>query len=119
MKVKLFSILMMAMVLFVACEDESNEVCENPDAVCPDGTDIQASACCDEDDCYWVYKGNNYDCDGENCTSAINTIVADACVSGINLKSGSDNKDLEQLKAELAALTQKLLLEARACADCE
>ena len=119
MKTKLFALMLMASVAFVSCDDDddSDEFCENPEATCPDNTAIDATACCTDKDCYWTYKGEEYDCDGDNCTSALNAIVQDACAAGLPAMKSAD-MSLEQLKAEMGAITQKLLAEARACSGC-
>ncbi len=107
------------MLAFVGCaEDESDEFCENPEAACPDDTAIDASACCTSSNCYWTYNGTDYPCSGTNCNAVLNTIITDACVAGVNMKSG--DVDLAALKAQMEAVTEKLLAEARAsCADCK
>ncbi|SMO65169.1 hypothetical protein SAMN06265379_10485 [Saccharicrinis carchari] len=119
MKTKLIFTLMLAILAFVACsEDESGEFCENPGATCPDDTAIDASACCTSSSCYWTYKGTDYPCNGTNCNAVTASIITDACVAGVNLKSWDG--DLASLQAQMEAVTEKLLAEARAsCADCK
>ncbi|WP_066632252.1 hypothetical protein [Labilibacter marinus] len=118
MKTKIISMMLMAMFLFVACEEEEpNSFCENPEAVCPDDTEIEANACCTSTSCYWTYKGVDKPCDGKDCADVRNEIITDACLAGVNMKSW--NGDLDALDAELKAVTDKLLEEARvSCADC-
>lgn len=118
MKTKLFVLMMLCMVTFVACEDdESDEFCNNPEATCPDDSAIDATACCTDKNCYWTYNDTKYECDGDDCSAVLNTIVSDACAAGITTMKSAD-MSLEQLKAELQAVTQKLLAEARACSGC-
>ncbi len=119
MKTKLFFIMMLAMLAFVGCtEEESDEFCSNPEAACPDLTAINASACCTSASCYWTYLGTDYPCKGTDCGSVRTVIISDACVAGVNLKSWDG--DLAALDAQMKAVTDRLLAEARAsCADCK
>ncbi len=119
MKKKVFALMMLFAVILISCgEEESDEFCENPEASCPDGTAIDATACCTDADCHWTYNSTDYECDGDDCSSVLDLIIENACteeVSSVNLKSG---KTLAELKAELASVTQKLLAEARAASGC-
>lgn len=115
---------MLAMLAFVGCtEDESDEFCQNPEAECPDdNSEIEASACCTSSDCYWTYKGVDKPCNGmdekDPCKKVRAEIINLACGSGTSLKSW--NGDLATLDAQMKAVTEKLLAEARAsCADCK
>ena len=119
MKTKLFYLLLLFVVTFTACEEdkESDEFCSNPEAECPDGTEIEASSCCTNTGCYWTYEGTDIECDGTDCSDVLDEIVNDACVAPAGTTK-STNADLEQLKAELAMVTQQLLAEARQAAAC-
>ncbi len=118
MKLKLIAFALLGALFMASCtESESDEFCENPDAVCPDDTAIEASSCCTDQQCYWQYNGTTYNCDGDNCTSVINQIVADACVASANGEQ-LNVEDIEVLKLQMRAVTQKLLVEARGAAGC-
>lgn len=118
MKAKLNLLVAMAFLVLGACtETTSDEFCNDPGATCPDNSQIEATSCCTDTDCYWVYNGSKYNCDGDDCTAAINTIVNSACINAsINFDLNVD--DYEQLKAQMQALTSQLLLEARAASGC-
>ncbi len=118
MKTKLTLLFTLLVFVLASCSDsESDEFCENPDAKCEDNTAIEASSCCTDQDCYWMYNGVKYDCDGEDCKEAIDAIVTSACVSA---SAGFDVeiKDYGFLKAQMQAVTSKLLIEARSASGC-
>lgn len=104
---------------FVSCtEVNSDEFCQNPDAKCPDTSAIEATSCCTSQSCYWLYDGKKYECNGQDCSAAINTIVSSACASAY-ADIDITIKDYDLLRAQLQAVTDKLLLEARAASGCE
>jgi hypothetical protein len=119
MNSKLIALLMFGVLVLGSCtETESDEFCNNPNASCPDESTIEATSCCTDSDCYWLYNGAQYDCDEDDCTTAISTIVASACASatsGIDLSI----KDFDVLRAQLQSVTDQLLIEARAASGCE
>lgn len=121
MRTKLFALMMLFGVAFVACEEETEEVCEAADAECTDGTSIDATACCTDEDCYWTYDYTEYACDGDDCSSALITIIDAACPdeegeASTSMKSSTQTK--AQLIEELQAVTERLMSEARACSGC-
>lgn len=119
MKTKLVTLLTLIMFALVSCsEKESDEFCSNPDASCPDDSAIEATSCCTDQECYWVYNGSNYNCDGDDCSAVINTIIASACASAY-ADFDLEVKDFDLLKAQMQAVTNKLLLEARGASGCE
>lgn len=115
MKTKKWVLVLFAAFALAACGTESDDFCENPGAKCPDNSAIEASSCCTETSCYWVYNGQHYDCTGTNCTAVINQIVTAACASG---SAYVNTADLELLKAQMNAVTNRLLLEARSASGC-
>lgn len=119
MKARLIAVFITGVFALTSCTEVlSDEFCNDPDAKCPDTSTIEASSCCTDQDCYWLYKGSKYDCDGDDCTAAINKIIASACISG---KAGIDIniQDYDILRAQLQAVTNQLLLEARGASGCE
>ncbi|HKJ78848.1 MAG TPA: hypothetical protein VKA10_04910 [Prolixibacteraceae bacterium] len=118
MKTKLIALLILGIFGLSSCtETESDEFCNNPDATCPDDTEIEATSCCTDQDCYWLYNGNQYDCNGQDCNTAINTIVASACASA-TAEIDVEIKDYDLLRAQMQSVTDKLLIEARAASGC-
>jgi hypothetical protein len=119
MKTKFASLLTVVIFMLVSCaEPESDEFCNNPDAACPDESTIEASSCCTAQQCYWVYNGNQYNCDGDDCSAAINTIIASACASAY-ADIDITIKDYDALRLQMQTVTDKLLLEARGASGCE
>ncbi|WP_430935448.1 hypothetical protein [Saccharicrinis sp. 156] len=120
MKTKLFVLMLMtSWVCFSCAEEESDEFCSNPDAECPDGgPSIDVNACCTDQSCYWTYNGEDYNCEGTDCSGAYDIIIVNACAVGALADLKSSDTRFNALKAELESVTQKLLLEARACAAC-
>ncbi len=121
MKPKLVTLALFGMLAFISCsESESDEYCNNPNAVCPDDTAIEASACCSEQSCYWTYHNTKYLCDSTDCGDVLNEIITSACVSS-SAKSASISRDagLTELKAQLMSITEQLLVEARSASGCE
>ena len=90
---------------------------DNPQATCPDNSAIEATSCCTNQDCYWMYNGTKYNCDGKNCTAAINEIIASACASSTS-SININETDYNVLKAQMEAVTTQLLLEARGASGC-
>lgn len=120
MKTKLFAFALFGALAFTACStSESNEYCSNPNAACPDDTAIQASACCTDQSCYWTYNNSKYQCNGTDCGDVLDQIIASACVSSTKSISINSKADLAELKAQLTAVTEKLLVEARGASGCE
>ena len=119
MKTKLATLLTLVMFILVSCtEPESDEFCNNPNAKCPDTAAIEASSCCTDQQCYWVYNGNQYNCDGDDCSAVINTIIASACASAY-ADIDITIKDYDALRLQMQTVTDKLLLEARGASGCE
>lgn len=117
MKANLLFIVGVLFFMSACTEVQSDEFCQNPNASCPDDSQIEATSCCTDSDCYWLYNGNRYNCDGDDCNAVITTIINNACINSsanINL----DNGDLESLKAQMQELTSQLLLDARAASGC-
>jgi hypothetical protein len=118
MKPGLIVTLLFGVFAFVACtETTSDEFCSNPGQTCPDNSAIEATACCTNEDCHWVYNGVNYDCNGDDCTSAIDAIVASACTSKSALINVNET-NYEVLKAQMQSVTAQLLIEAREASGC-
>ncbi|WP_346862509.1 hypothetical protein [uncultured Draconibacterium sp.] len=119
MKAKLIATFILGIFILASCtETGSEEFCNNPGATCPDATAIEATSCCTDQDCYWIYNGTQYDCNGDDCSTAINTIVASACASAAAGVDISIN-DYDVLRAQMQAVTNKLLIEARSASGCE
>jgi hypothetical protein len=119
MKTKLFALLMLGIFGMVSCtEPESDEFCNKPGATCPDASAIEATSCCTDQDCYWLYNGAQYDCNGQDCSTAINTILASACASA-TAEIDITIKDYDVLRAQMQVVTDKLLIEAREASGCE
>ena len=59
-------------LIISSCDEEY--VCKSATNSC--GT---FEACCTATDCYYLYNGKKYHCDGTNCTSAAERLVADMC----------------------------------------
>ena len=118
MKPKLIVTLLFGVFALVACtETASDEFCSNPNQKCPDNSTIDATACCTNQDCHWVYNGTNYNCDGDDCSDAINAIVTNACVSKSAMIDINET-DYEVLKAQMQEVTAQLLIEARGASGC-
>jgi len=118
MKVKLLAIALFGAIAMSSCSSsESDEYCSNPGASCPDDSAIEASACCTDQSCYWTYNGSKYQCDGTDCADVLDRITTSACVSSSTALNGET--DLVVLKARLMAVTEQLLVEARAASGCE
>lgn len=118
MKTKLIAHLILGIFVLGSCtEPESDEFCNNPGATCPDASTFEATSCCTDQSCYWLYNGTRYDCSGEDCSTAINTIVASACASA-NSEIDITIKDYDLLRAQMQAVTAKLLVEAREASGC-
>lgn len=118
MKTKLIAFLALITLGLGSCtETESDEFCNDPNAQCPDTSNIEASSCCTDQECYWVYNGIHYNCDGDDCTDAINTIIASACASG-SADIDISIQDFDLLRSQMQEATQKLLIEARQASGC-
>ena len=119
MKAKLITVFIIGIIGFTSCTELlSDEFCNDPNAKCPDTSAIEASSCCTDQDCYWLYNGNRYNCNGDDCSAAINKIIASACISGA---AGIDISihDYDILRTQLQAVTNELLLQARGASGCE
>lgn len=121
MKTKLTALIILvifALFGLVSCTELlSEEFCNDPNAKCPDTSVIDATSCCTDQECYWLYNGSKYNCNGQDCSQAINSIVSSACASayaGIDITI----QDFDILKAQMQAVTDKLLLEAREASGC-
>lgn len=117
MKTKIYALVLLAAFAFASCgETESDDFCENPGAKCPDNTAIEASSCCSSTSCYWVYNSGHYDCDGTDCSDVLEQIITSACTSGSAM---ANDTDIQALKAQMQAVTARLLVEARAASGCQ
>jgi len=119
MKTKiLFTIGIFIFFLSACTETTSDEFCSNPEATCPDLSAIEATSCCTDQSCYWLYDGTKYNCAGVNdCQDAIDQILTAACASPSAYFDLTDTS-YENLRAQMQAVTDKLLVEARAAAGC-
>ena len=120
MKTKLMLAITLLIFMLASCSEvESDEFCNDPGAKCPTTlTEIEATSCCTDKDCYWTYNGKNYDCNGDDCDAAIKAIIASACASAYaNIDTKSE--DYELLRTQMQAATEKLLLEAREASGCQ
>jgi hypothetical protein len=119
MKARIIAVFIIGIFALISCTELlSEEFCNDPNAKCPDTSKINASSCCTDQDCYWTYNGSRYDCDGDDCSDVINTIISSACASataGIDISV----EDYDILRAQLQNVTDKLLLEARGASGCE
>ena len=76
----------------------NNESCQTSDSGCG-----SFQACCTATQCHYVYNGQNYNCDGTDCTDAANELVADMCGT---YKSASESE--EETVNEMIRMTQEL-----------
>ena len=115
MKLRILFTISAALLFFNSCtETVSDEFCENSSETCPvDNSTIQATACCTNQDCYWVYENHNY--------NSVDALLSVACpVSGyLDINNELSNTDMENLRARLQFVTDKLLVQARQAAGCE
>ncbi len=119
MRTKQLILILFGIFILTACTDpESDEFCSNPDKKCPDNTAINATACCTNEDCHWEYNGSNYDCDGDDCSDAIDAIVTNACVASKSALIDINETDYEVLKVQMQEVTAQLLIEAREASGC-
>lgn len=119
MRIKLFlSVFMLLGVLILtSCtETGSDEFCNDPGISCTDPNAVIES-CCTDTECYWLYNGNKYTCNGTNCDEVYDIIIA-ACTSA-SIDNAIVDADVTEMRAKLQSLTQELLLEARAASGCE
>lgn len=123
MKAKLLFTISFVLLLIAGCtETGSDEYCSDPGATCPDDTNIEATACCTDQSCYWVYNGTNYNCDGKDCNTALTQIINSACSSPsgyFDLNMDLNNASLENLRAQMQKVTDQLMEQARMAAGCE
>jgi hypothetical protein len=121
MKTKLtafFILVIFGLFAMTSCTELiSDEFCNDPNAKCPDTSAIDATSCCTDQECYWLYNGRRYECNGQDCLTAINSIVSSACASAYG-EIDITIKDYEILRAQMQAVTDKLLLEAREASGC-
>lgn len=118
MKTKFLTLIVLALFGLVSCiELESDEFCNDPNAQCPDTSQIEATSCCTDQSCYWLYNGKKYECNGQDCSAAINSIVSSACASAIG-EIDLNIRDYDILRAQLQAVTDQLMLEAREASGC-
>jgi|GEM_PF-2014007 len=120
MKVKIFlSLLMFAGIFILASctETGSDEFCSDPGISCNDPNAVIES-CCTDTECYWLYNGTKYTCNGTNCDLVYDVIIA-SCTSASLVENDFGEVDLTEMRAKLEGLTQELLLEARAASGCE
>ena len=111
MKTKLFSLLALVVFALVSCtETESDEFCNDPNAQCPDTSTIEATSCCTDQECYWIYNDKKYYCNGDDCNDAINTIIASACASA-SADIDITVKDYDLLRTKMQAVTDKIIIE--------
>jgi len=119
MRVRLFLsfFLWLGAVVLTSCtETGSDEFCNDPGISCTDPNAVIES-CCTDTECYWLYNGNKYTCNGTNCDEVYDIIIA-ACTSG-SIEDAILDADLTEMRAKLQELTQELLLEARAASGCD
>ncbi len=118
-------VISVASVALVSCEkDSDDEQCQVVDLKCEDRVTVidKATSCCTEDGCYYKYNDVEYTTTSEivDIIETANPNVCPASGSAQMLKSGMVySKSLrEHLEAQLEEVTQKLLKEAIASADC-
>ncbi|MFY0627410.1 MAG: hypothetical protein JXR07_14005 [Reichenbachiella sp.] len=63
-------LLLFTLIIFQYCsaDDVTPEVCNAVPVNCTTGGEIQA--CCDGTSCHYEWNGDNYPCDGDDCTDA-------------------------------------------------
>ena len=80
------------LLFFISCtETVSDEFCENSSETCPvDNSTIEATACCTNQDCYWVYENNNY-----NSVDALLNVVCPAPSAYFDLNTELSKADMD------------------------
>jgi hypothetical protein len=96
----IFLLGLIAVVFIIAqsCGGGLGESCQSSDSGC--GT---FRACCTATQCHYEYNGQNYNCDGTDCTDAANELVADMCGS-----YKSANESVDKTVEEMIEMTQQL-----------
>ncbi len=109
--------MLLGMLILSSCtETGSDEFCNDPGISCSDPNAVIES-CCTDTECYWLYNGTRYNCNGTNCDQVYDVIIA-ACTSASLVDDISD-ANLSEMRAKLQNLTNELLIEARAASGCE
>ncbi len=109
------SLMMLLATVFVACEKDSEDVCERFDT--PTTCSIDATYCANDSYGYYLYNDKKYTCTDDDCEDAINQILQDAeCVvaSTNSLKSATIN----DTKIFMQDVAKRVMAEARAAAGC-
>lgn len=116
MKFRILFAIVATLLIFSGCSTTvSDEFCENSSETCPvDNSTIQATACCTNQDCYWTYAGNNY-----NSVDALLQVACPAPSGYFDVSNDLTNVDMENLRAQMQAVTDRLLVEARQAAACD
>jgi len=99
----------LALLQFGCDSDDSDEVCEAFPTPQECKTDIEASACCsDEDTCYYLFDGKKYDYTDEGKDKLVEVMCPDV--------SEEQTTKIHQL---MASQTKRLMEEARISAVCQ
>ncbi len=108
MKKKFFLLPLLLLGMFIAvqygCETDPDEICESfnpPRCNAPE----DATVCCDDNECYYTYKGKNY----PDTAEGMEDLIEEMCGVGANVQS---------IIASLNEQTKRLLIEARSCSTC-
>lgn len=97
-------LLITLVIVCVSCELDPLEECESFDAEC--GAPDDATACCDDDQCYYTFNGTKYQCNGTDCTDAAVKLISAMCDT-------DGSASVQEIKILLNAKTLKLLEQAR------
>jgi hypothetical protein len=111
-------LMLLGMFILNSCtETESDEFCNDPGISCTDPNAVIES-CCTDTECYWLYNGSKYTCNGTNCDEVYDIIIA-ACTSASIIDDDISDSDLTIMRSKLQDLTKELLIEARAASGCD
>ncbi len=116
MKTRFFNILLLGIGIFAfnSCsETGSDEFCQDPGISC--GAAVIES-CCTDTECYWLYNGTKYTCSGTDCDAVYDIIVGKCTAASASFDISET--EISAIKAQLQAVTQELLLEARGASGC-
>lgn len=106
MPLSLLSIL--ALLQFGCSSDEPEDACElfSPEQC---STDVQATACCsDEDNCYYLYKGDKYSYDSDG----MEELIAVMCPN-------VSKESTAMIQEQMASQTKRLLKAVRINSVCQ